>query len=532
MGRDIPELDHNTPFEEKIRRAFEPADAGLVERANAFLAEKRCAADSTASQSYPAANLLLEQNADAVTVAAALLAPLVWADRADTAEIRQTLDPAVAETLTDLGSPFIPHSKLRPYQREAIGGLLAALGGAPRKALLFITFRLLTLERLAGAGEKVSRPLAQETLDLFVPIANCLSLGELRRRLEDACFRILDPAGYKALRKAVLPIQAEDDRCLEILLAGVRRVLDNNGIQARIQGRTKSLHAIRRKMNRTGKSLEAIMDRVGLRVIVGSVPECYAVLGLLHAHFKPIPGTFDDYIGLPKDNGYQSLHTCVYPVREISHKPIEFQVRTELMHMEAEHGTAAHWRYKCRFTAPSPDHQRSRWMKGLARQHQEAESTEAFIERLHQQVFTNYRVVFGNRGRIVRLSDSATVKDYLKIANVRVPPGARVKVNGFPAPLDQPLKDGDSVEVPDIGDIASHATDTMEGYPNWQRRIHETQMNRNRRNHHENQTVKRSRTGETNGGRTKDRRRDHHPGYCQGKAPAGKGGGGRTWQAG
>ena len=303
--------------------------------------------------------------------------------------------------------------------------------------------------------------MAQETLDLFVPIANQLSLGNLRRRLEDACFYTLDPEGYLALKKKVTPIQADDDRCLRILLAGVQRLLDNNNIQSRLQGRTKSLHGIHRKMTLTGKTLEEIMDRIGLRVILNSVPECYTVLGLLHAHFKPIPGTFDDYIGLPKDNGYQSLHTCVYPVREISHKPIEIQIRTELMHMEAEHGAAAHWRYKSEADVKKHDYQRLQWIQGLAHQHENAVSTEAFVELLYRQVFSDHMVVFGTGGRIVRLADKATVRDYLNITNIHIPKGGLVKVNGRIADINQPLKDGDSIEIPgadrtSIGEAEAH----------------------------------------------------------------------------
>ena len=196
------------------------------------------------------------------------------------------------------------------------------------------------------------------------------------------------------------------------------------------------------------------MDRIGMRVIVKSVPECYAVLGLLHSHFKPIPGTFNDYIGLPKDNGYQSLHTCVYPVREISHKPIEIQIRTELMHMEAEHGAAAHWRYKGEAEVKKHDYQRLQWIEGLAHQHEMAVSTEAFVDLLYQQVFSDHMVIFGNSGRIVRLTDKATVRDYLNITNIHLAKGDRVKVNGTVADIDQPLKDGDSVEVHETNQIS------------------------------------------------------------------------------
>lgn len=444
MGRDTLELADDSLFIEKINQTFTAAEADLVVRARAFFIEKKCADDSAG---YQAAGILFDQEADAVALAASFIAPLLWQNLASPDEIREHLGPAVADTLENLHSPFTSQDGGRPYRHKEIQKILGAIGGTPRKALLFITFRLLALEYAATPCSASARSLARETLDLLVPIANRLSMGDLRRRLEDACLRILDPDKYAYLKEYVAPIQAEDDKCLKILLDGVQRLLGNNGIAGRVQGRTKSLYGIHRKMARTGRSLQEIMDRVGLRVIVASVPECYTVLGLLHAHFKPIPGTFDDYIGLPKDNGYQSLHTCVYPVREISRKPIEFQVRTELMHMEAEHGVAAHWRYKSEAEAADRDRQRVQWMRGLRHQHAEAPSSETFVELLHRQVFQDHLVVFGNGGRIVRLAEKATVRDYLTIANIEPPQGAEVKVNGRTAAVDHPLRDGDSIEV-------------------------------------------------------------------------------------
>ena len=381
-----------------------------------------------------------------------MLAPLIWQNLTDVGHVRERFGPDVSTALENLQDSFFPTIDGRQGQGQNIRAVLASMGGIPRKAILLITFRLLALESANESCGPDERKLAQETLDLLVPIANRLSLGDLRRRLEDACFYLLAPQEYDDLREKVAPIQSEDDKCLEILLAGVKRLLVNNSIQGRVQGRTKSLHGIRRKMVRTGKTLEEIMDRIGLRVIVTSVPDCYTVLGLLHAHFKPIPGTFDDYIGLPKENGYQSLHTCVYPVREISHKPIEFQIRTELMHLEAEHGTAAHWRYKNEGATVESDRQRTQWMKGLIRQHREAASSQDFIERLHRQVFRDHLVVFGNGGRIVRLAENATVRDYLKIINAHVSQNATVKVNGQVIGLDCALRDGDSIEVSTDGE--------------------------------------------------------------------------------
>lgn len=431
-------------FIEKINQTFKAADAGLVVRAHSFLTERK-GADNSAG--YQAADLLFKQEADPVSIAVSLLAPLLWQNLVSQDEIRHHFGPAVAGTLERLHSPFTVHTGGLCYRYKEIQEILAAMGATPRAALLFITFRLLVLEGATAPYSASVQGIARETRDLLVPIADRLSLGDLRRRLEDACFRILEPEEYAYLKEHVAPIQAEDDKCLKILLSGVDRLLSDNGITGRVQGRTKSLHGIHRKMVHTGRTLEEIMDRVGLRVIVASVPECYTVLGLLHAHFKPIPGTFDDYIGLPKDNGYQSLHTCVYPVREISHKPIEFQVRTELMHMEAEHGTAAHWRYKSETRTADVDLQRMQWMRGLPQQHAEAPSSEAFVELLHRQVFHDHLVVFGKGGRIVRLTEKATVRDYLAITNIPAPNSAVVKVNGRTVPLDHLLRDGDSIEI-------------------------------------------------------------------------------------
>ncbi len=442
MVRDILELPDGNLFIEKLKTSFEGDDLDLIINVYNLIKEKGIPDTSISIQ---AAQLLLGQNADAMTLAAALIAPLLWEKRISSELVRHHFGVFFTSFVEEI-TPWIFHFCENP-DPNYMHALLMSMGGIPRKALLLIAFRVLALENSIYVRGIDVQEMARETMALYVPIANRLSLGDLRRRLEDACFQVLDPMGYERLKNEVAPIQAEDDKCLEILLIGVRRLLANNGIKGRVQGRTKSLHAILRKMQRTGKSLKEIMDRIGIRAIVSSVPECYAVLGLLHSHFKPIPGTFDDYIGLPKGNGYQSLHTCVYPVREISHKPIEIQIRTELMHMEAEHGAAAHWRYKNASSAATQELSQVMWMKGLAKQYEQSDNSEKFIETLYRQVFQNHLVVFGNGGQIVRLPEKATLQDYLNITNVQIPRGGGVKVNGQIASMDRVLRDGDSIEI-------------------------------------------------------------------------------------
>lgn len=251
MGRDSLELARGSLFIEKIKSAFKAADVDLLSRVYDFSEVK--SADS-GKESFQAAELLLEQKADAITISGALLAPFVWYGRVELSEILSHFGHSLASTLKDLSSPFILRIDTENHRRKNIQTLLASLEGHPRKAVIRITFRLIELEGAHAPYDAAVRQLARETPDLYVPIANRLSLGELRRRLEDACFRILDEAGYERLRQKIAPIQADDDKYLEILLAGVQGLLNNNGIQGSIQVRTKSLYGIHRKMKRTCKT--------------------------------------------------------------------------------------------------------------------------------------------------------------------------------------------------------------------------------------------------------------------------------------
>ncbi len=287
-----------------------------------------------------------------------------------------------------------------------------------------------------------------DILDFLLPVNNNLNLGKAYRSIEDAAFHILQPKVYEELEHQVAPIQAEDTECLKILQKAARGLLQRNNIKGSVQGRIKSLYSLHCKMARKGVSLETIMDRVALRIIVSSVPECYQVLGLLHAHFQPVPGTFMDYIGQPKENGYQSLHTCVYPFRDISHKNIEFQIRTELMHTEAEYGDAAHWKYKEGTGSIITGNQVKRaGQEAQNQQQQEPIGTAAFIKLLCQQMAADHIVIFGTSGHKVWLPENATVEHYLKKTNSTLSPPPLIKVNNRTVALGHILKDADTIEV-------------------------------------------------------------------------------------
>ncbi len=429
----------------KVQDAFSPQDAERIRKA---LFSCWDLGAQRFSRPVRIAELLIDHQADADTVITCLLAPKVWFMGQDPVQLEAEFGPDVARTLHEMSKPFAIRTDSNNLRRQDIDELLASFASDTRKAVLMLFFRLDALEHPECEPKETSRKLAKETLDLYVPLAGRLGLNSVRIRLEDVSFSILEPDTYHKLCQEIEHIRAEDDRCLQIILQGVRGYLKQKGIEGQVQGRTKGIYSIYRKMCRHRVSPGQIMDRIGARIIVPTVFECYVTLGLLHTHFRPIPGTFDDYIGLPKDNGYQSLHTCIYPLRDISSKPIEFQIRTPLMHMEAEFGLAAHWRYKCEPGVPDmTDQHQSRWIQSLVHQHKLARSSEDFIHTLHKQVFENSIVVFSNGGQMSRLPEKATVRDYLQKNNMRSNDRLTVKINGQKASLDNILQDGDSIEI-------------------------------------------------------------------------------------
>jgi GTP pyrophosphokinase len=204
---------------------------------------------------------------------------------------------------------------------------------------------LLALEAREQRVSASLEALASEARELLVPLTERLGLGALSSRLEDACFRILEPNEYLALTTAMEATRPADEQCLTRVLTRVSELLETHGMTAEVTARLKNTWGVYQKLQRH-LPFEHILDRIGLRVVVSSVDDCYRVLGLVHEHFRAIPGTFDDYILRPKKSGYQSLHTCVRTPTGSSSKPVELQIRTLAMHRECEVSHAALWRYK------------------------------------------------------------------------------------------------------------------------------------------------------------------------------------------
>ncbi len=430
-------------FCELVRRSFTGAAAALVLKAYDCAAERF---DTDLVEHIHVADMLLRQHADYIVVTSALLVPLRRYGCIEADEIGSLFGEAPAALVENALSEGVLRSDTEAHRKEDLRLLLRSISGDVRAVILRLGLRLAELERLADRGSDEHHAIARETLEVYVPLADRMGMREIRTRLEDACFRILDPSAYKEIARSVEPIWVEDNVCLELLTAGIRRLLEQNGIGGTVYGRAKGLYSIYRKMQRLGCSLEEIMDKIGLRIIVSSVEECYAVLGLLHTHFRPVPGTFDDYIGLPKENGYQSLHTCVYPVPDVSYKPVEFQIRTEAMHWEAEYGVAAHWLYKSAEEARVSSERQLQWLRSLLPQHERAADYAEFVEHLRRQVFDDRLVVFDGAGQPLWLPAGATVRDFVERLDKSRHLEYVVRVNGIARPMDYPLRDGDTVE--------------------------------------------------------------------------------------
>jgi len=444
VWRQDLELANDGLFIENIKSEYTEAETGLIVEALTLFRSLQPTAYSSIKE---IAQLLADQKADANVVLCAFLAPLLWENFCPLSEIEEKFGHKPSQILSHFILPPICRTDTEVHRHTDTQTLLSVFSGNIEQTILFLAFRTAELEQNINESSGNYKKLADEALDFLVPVASRLNLGKLRRRLEKAAFRLTNPTAYAELESRVEPIQADDNECLAILKNAVYQVLSKHRIKAEIQGRIKSLYSIHSKMQRTGKSFEEILDRLGLRIIVKTVPQCYSVLGLIHTHYQPVPNSFDDYVGLPKDNGYQSLHTCVYPVRNISHKPIEFQIRTELMHKEAEYGVAAHWQYKEKGKEiAEDDYQKTLWMKGLAKQHHNMTSKD-FISMLHKQMHEDAMVVFGNAGQILRLPEKSTVSHYLEKANITCAPGTVIKVNGVAISLNHILSDGDSIEV-------------------------------------------------------------------------------------
>lgn len=338
-----------------------------------------------------------------------------------------------------------PRDRKRDLANETLRKVFLAMGDDIRVVLIKLADRLHNMRTLGYMPENKRKRIAQETLDIFAPLANRLGIWQIKWELEDLGFRYVNPEKYKEIANNLALRRKDRESEIKEIEANLVKILSEAGIKVEISGRSKHIYSIYRKMQEKDKPFDMLMDLRGVRLMVSDIPSCYAALGVIHTHWRPIPHEFDDYIAAPKDNFYQSLHTAI--IYEDG-KPLEVQIRTLEMHQSAEYGIAAHWRYKERGPRDSTYEQRINWFRKLMEWRQEVEDAQEFVDGMKSDVFQDRVYIFTPRGDIIDLPAGATPIDFAYHVHTEIGHRCRgAKINGKLVSLDYALKTGDQVEI-------------------------------------------------------------------------------------
>jgi len=337
-------------------------------------------------------------------------------------------------------------SRKQDLKSETLRKTFLAMGDDVRVVLIKLADRLHNMRTLHHTPEEKQRRIAKETLDIFAPLANRLGIWQIKWELEDLGFRYVDPKKYKEIAEHLKEKRPDREKQIEDIKSGLVEMLAQNNIKAEVSGRPKHIYSIYKKMTEKGKPFDLVRDVRAVRLIVPDIPACYAALGVIHTHWRPIPGEFDDYIAAPKDNFYQSLHTAVIYDDK---RPLEVQIRTLEMHQNAEYGIASHWRYKeDGRTTNKAYEERINWLRSMMEWRSEVNDAAEFVEGMKTDVFQDRVYVFTPRGDIIDLSAGSTPIDFAYHVHTDIGHRCRgARINGKLVPLYQELKTGDQVEV-------------------------------------------------------------------------------------
>ena len=332
-------------------------------------------------------------------------------------------------------------------QAENFRRMFIAMASDVRIIFLKLADRLHNMRTLNYMAPAKQQRIAQETLDIFAPLANRLGVGKIKAELEDLSLKYLHPDKYYEIAQLVSQKKAERDTTVKFLIDSITKDVKASGINATITGRAKHYYSIYKKMNRLNVAFHDLYDITAVRVIVDTEKECYEVLGLIHSRFKPIPGRFKDYIAMPKGNMYQSLHTSVIGPRQ---KPLEVQIRTWEMHEIAEYGVAAHWRYKEKGSqkADSASDVKFSWMRKLVEYNKDTKDAADYVDSVKLDLFSDQVFAFTPGGDVIDLPQGATPVDFAyRIHSDVGHKTVGALINGRIAQLDTKLKNGDIVEI-------------------------------------------------------------------------------------
>jgi GTP pyrophosphokinase len=392
--------------------------------------------------------ILLPFQLDADCLAAALLHDLPQDCEVSVAQIEHSFGTGVrglVDNVTKLGK--FSWQAPTESETESLRKMFLAMAENVRAVFIKLAERLQEMRRLKSQKPERQQALAQETMEVYAPLAHRLGIWQLKWELEDLSFRYLQPDGYRRIARLIAAKRADRERFIAQISYQVEQELRKAGIEAEISGRAKNIYSVYNKMNKyaaQGKEFDDIYDLLALRVLVNEVQDCYSALGVIHSLWHPLPGQFNDYIANPKENLYQSLHTTVMAP---GGKPLEIQLRTYEMHRIAEYGIAAHWHYKEGSGRDIHFEKKMTWLRQLMEWQKELGGT-AFVESVKTDIFKDQVFVYTPKGEVKELPQGATPLDFAYRIHTEL--GHRcvgAKVNGRLISLDHQLQSGDTVEI-------------------------------------------------------------------------------------
>jgi GTP pyrophosphokinase len=438
---------------EKVGRNHPQADLDLVRRAYVFSAREHKGQTRASGEPYlvhplEVANILADMQLDEVSVATGLLHDVVEDTLVEPEIIKKYFGEEIAHLVDGLTKiAQISNQSKEEQQAENVRKMLLAMVDDVRVVLVKLADRLHNMRTLHHLKPEKRRRIAQETLDIFAPIAHRLGMGRLRGELEDLAFQHLEPEEYRELSSQLEQRRPEH----EAFLAGVTARIEERMKEAevpvvRVEGRVKRLYSIWKKLKRQKIGLDQVYDLVAVRVITpNEVRYCYAALGVIQNAWQPVPGRIKDWIATPRDNLYQSLHTSVIGSKG---QPFEVQIRTEEMHRTAEEGVAAHWKYKEGKRGARDDDEAFQWLRSLVEWSQEVKDSRDFLESLKLDLYPKDVYAFTPMGKVIQLPRGATPVDFAYTIHTEVGntcTGARI--NGRMVPLRTTIQNGDVVEI-------------------------------------------------------------------------------------
>ncbi len=435
-----------------LKSYLNPADTECVLAAYRYSAQAHTGQTRKTGEPYithpiAVAGILAKLHLDVPTLLAALLHDVVEDTGVPSSEISERFGKQVADLVDGVTKlDKIELQSATQAQAENFRKMLLAMSQDVRVILVKLADRLHNMQTLEAMRPEKQKRIANETLEIYAPIANRLGLNPIFRELEDLSFKYLHPFRYRVIAKAVMAARGNRKEVISKILTAIEARLKESGVDADVEGREKHLYSIYRKMSGKHIKLAQVNDIYGFRILVKDKPTCYLVLGVLHGLYKPIPGRFKDYIAIPKANGYQSLHTTLFGPYGT---PIEVQIRSTEMHNIADAGVAAHWLYKTEDAhLTALQQQTHQWLQRLVEIQTESDDSHEFLEHFKVDLFPDEVYVFTPKGNILALPKGATAVDFAYAVHTDVGNSCvAVKINHELVPLRTEMRNGDHVEI-------------------------------------------------------------------------------------